>query len=127
MDWSGIAQLILALLGSGGLVGVGIAAYKARPEKISYEVKTLREIIETVKKEREEDKAESAQERQKLERRLGEIEITNAVLQKAVQQWVRCLHLPKEGICPVANFVDEAESLIQKKVDALHQSINNDK
>lgn len=123
MDWSNIIQLALAIGGSGGILTVLIAFYKARPEKISYEVKTLREIIETIKKEREEDKLEAAQERQNLERRLGEIEITNSVLQKAIQQWVKCSHLPKDAVCPVSDFVDRAEELITKKEEALHQSM----
>lgn len=123
MDWNNIITIVGMLIGGSGLYGW----YKARPEKISFEIKNLREVIEVLKKEKEEDKAEAAQERQKLERRLGEIEITNAVLQKAIQQWVKCLHLPKEGICPVANFVDEAEALIQRKVDALHKSMKENK
>lgn len=123
MDWSNIIQLALAIGGSGGILTVLIAFYKARPEKISYEVKTLREIIETINKEREEDKLEAAQERQKLERRLGETEITNSVLQEAIQQWVKCSHLPKDAVCPVSDFVDRAEELIIKKVEALHQSM----
>lgn len=123
MDWSNIIQLALAIGGSGGILTVLIAFYKARPEKISYEVKTLREIIETIKKEREEDKLEAAQERQKLERRLGEIEITNFVLQKAIQQWVKCSHLQKDAVCPVSDFVDRSEELIIKKIEVLHQSM----
>lgn len=122
MDWSGITQLILAIFGSGGVITLGIAVFKARPEKISYEIKNLREVIEILKTEREEDKQEALKERQALERRLGEIEITNSVLQKAIQQWVGCVHLPKGGACPVASFVDEAGNLIQKRVEALRQS-----
>lgn len=118
MDWSNIVTLVSLLVGSTGIYGL----YKARPEKISYEIKNLREVIEVLKTEREEDKQEALKERQALERRLGEIEITNSVLQKAIQQWVVCVHLPKGGACPVASFVDEAENLIQKRVEALRQS-----
>ena len=118
MDWSNIVTLVSLLVGSTGIYGL----YKARPEKISYEIKNLREVIEILKTEREEDKQEALKERQALERRLGEIEITNSVLQKAIQQWVGCVHLPKGSACPVASFVDEAENLIQKRVEALRQS-----
>lgn len=118
MDWSNIITLVSLLVGSTGIYGL----YKARPEKISYEIKNLREVIEILKTEREEDKQEALKERQALERRLGEIEITNSVLQKAIQQWVGCVHLPKGGACPVASFVDEAKNLIPKKVQALRQS-----
>lgn len=118
MDWSNIVTLVSLLVGSTGIYGL----YKARPEKISYEIKNLREVIEILKTEREEDKQEALKERQALERRLGEIEITNSVLQKAIKQWVGCVHLPKGGACPVASFVDEAENLIQKRVEALRQS-----
>lgn len=119
MDWQNIITLVGMLIGGSGLYGW----YKARPEKISFEIKNLREVIEVLKKEKEEDKLEAAQERQKLERRLGEIEITNSVLQKAIQQWVKCSHLPKDAVCPVSDFVDRAEELITKKVKALHQSM----
>lgn len=118
MDWNNIITLVSLLVGSTGIYGL----YKARPEKISYEIKNLREVIEILKTEREEDKQEALKERQALERRLGEIEITNSVLQKAIQQWVGCVHLPKGDACPVASFVDEAENLIQKRVEALRQS-----
>jgi hypothetical protein len=119
MDWQNIITLVGMLIGGSGLYGW----YKARPEKISFEIKNLREVIEVLKKEKEEDKLEAAQERQKLGRRLGEIEITNSVLQKAIQQWVKCSHLPKDAVCPVSDFVDRAEELIIKKVEALHQSM----
>lgn len=115
---------LISVIGGSGILSWLISVYKARPEKISYEVKTLREVIETVKKEREEDKLEASEERKKLERRLGEIEITNSILQKAVQQWIRCTHLPKDAVCPVSNFVDDAEDLIQRKVDSLRKSMN---
>lgn len=118
MDWSNIVTLVSLLVGSTGIYGL----YKAGPEKISYEIKNLREVIEILRTEREEDKQEALKERQALERRLGEIEITNYVLQEAIQQWVGCVHLPKGGACPVASFVDEAENLIQKRVEALRQS-----
>lgn len=118
MDWSSIVTLVSLLVGSTGIYGL----YKARPEKISYEIKNLREVIEILKTERKEDKQEALKERQALERRLGEIEITNSVLQKAIQQWVGCAHLPKDGSCPVASFVNEAENLIQQRVEALRQS-----
>lgn len=121
MDWQSILALVGTLVGSTGLYGW----YKARPEKISYEIKNLREIIEILKKEREEDSKKADLELQKLGRRLGEIEISNAVLQKAVQQWVRCQHLPKDANCPVSDFVDKAEDLIAKKVEELKQSMNN--
>lgn len=119
MDWQNIITLVGMLIGGSGLYGW----YKARPEKISFEVKNLREVIEVLGKEKEEDKLEAAQERLKLERRLGEIEITNSVLQKAIQQWVKCSHLPKDAMCPVSDFVDRAEELITKRVEALHQSM----
>lgn len=119
MDWQNIITLVGMLIGGSGLYGW----YKARPEKISFEIKNLREVIEVLKKEKEEDKLEAAQERLKLEQRLGEIEITNSVLQKAIQQWVKCSHLPKDAMCPVSDFVDRAEELITKRVEALHQSM----
>lgn len=123
MDWNNIIAIVTLLVGSTGIYGW----YKARPEKISFEIKNLREVIEVLKKEKEEDKLEAAAERQKLERRLGEIELTNSVLQKAVQQWFRCIHLPKDGVCPVSNFVDEAEGLIKKKVEDYYQSKEKEK
>lgn len=123
MDWNNIVAIVSLLVGSTGIYGW----YKARPEKISFEIKNLREVIEVLKKEKEEDKLEAAAERQKLERRLGEIELTNSVLQKAVQQWFRCIYLPKDGVCPVSNFVDEAEGFIKKKVEDYYQSKEKEK
>ena len=58
MDWQSIITIVSVLLGGGG----AIALYKAKPEKVSYEIKNLREIIEEIKKNRDEDKRENREE-----------------------------------------------------------------
>lgn len=117
MDWTNILMLIF---GSGGAIA-GVSSWiKTRPEKISYEIKNLREVIDEVKENREEDKKEYENNKLKLERRLGEMEIRNSVLEKSIQQWFKCHHLPQNGICPVADFVDKSEELIKKGVDEIN-------
>lgn len=116
MDWTNILMLIFG--SSGALAGVS-SWIKTRPEKISYEIKNLREVIDEVKENREEDKKEYENNKLKLERRLGEMEIRNSVLEKSIQQWFKCRHLPQNGICPVADFVDKSEELIKKRVDEI--------
>ena len=117
MDWTNILMLIF---GSGGAIA-GVSSWiKTRPEKISYEIKNLREVIDEVKENREEDKKEYENNKLTLERRLGEMEIRNSVLEESIQQWLKCHHLPQNGICPVADFVDKSEELIKKRVDEIN-------
>ena len=55
MDWTTILNYII---GGGGLLTFALSAYKARPEKVSFEIKNLRELVEEIKTNAKEEKIE---------------------------------------------------------------------
>lgn len=121
MDWSNLLMLIFG--GGGALAGLATWS-KARPEKISYEIKNMREIIEELKTNRIEDKKEAAEDKAKLEKRLSQMEERNNILEKSIQQFIKCRYLPADGICPVADFVDRSEDLIKKAVARFNEQLS---
>lgn len=117
MDW---LTIILGALGSGGAIYSFIAAYKAQPEKVSYEIKNLRELIEEIKKNRNEDKAENKAEVEALKRKIGELELKDDIKSRAISQWLKCHFIPRDSNCPVAEFINDSEKLIQRKIDQMN-------
>lgn len=108
MDWNSIITIIISgIIGTsgGGLYGW----YKARPEKLSFEIKNLRDIIEEVKSNRLADKAEYEADKKKTSIRIDELESRNDLLEKSVRQWLKCRFIPNDSNCPVAEFLDKNE------------------
>lgn len=113
MDWTGIMTIIVSgLFSTSGLYGW----YKARPEKLSFEIKNLRDVIEEVKKNRLEDKKEYDEYRQKTDAKIEAQAERNDLLEKSVRQWLKCRFIPTDSNCPVAEFLDKSEEeLINKQ------------
>lgn len=117
MDW---LTIILGALGSGGAIYGFIAAYKAQPEKVSYEIKNLRELIEEIKRNRDEDKKENREEIERLNLKIGKLELNDDIKSRAISKWLTCHFIPRESNCPVAEFIENAEKIIQKKTEQIN-------
>lgn len=110
MDWTNFLYSIGTLLIGGG----GIYSwYKARPEKLSFEIKNLRDVIEEIKSNRLADKAEYETNRKKTDAKIEELETRNDMLEKAVRQWLKCRFIPVDSNCPVAEFLDKEEEELE--------------
>lgn len=119
-----IISIAALIFGGGGFLSAIITWRKAKPEKVSYEIKNLRDVIEEIKKNREEDKAESEQKMDKQDRKIQELEIRDNLKSKAISQWMKCHFIPREENCPVAEFIDKSEKMLQRKIDNIKK--NND-
>lgn len=124
MEWTNITMIISLVFGSGGLL-TGIAGWlKARPEKISFEIKNLREVIEEIKKNNVEYKAETKEEIDDLQKKISALELKDDIKSKAISKWLTCNHVPRDSTCPVADFMDSAEKIIKKNLDNLKKQKN---
>lgn len=114
-----ITNIIMLIFGSGGIL-TGLASwFRARPEKMSYEIKNLRDVIEEVKKNRVEDKAELEEKLDKQDKKIEILELKDDVKTKAIAQWLKCHFIPQNDNCPVASYIEKAEATILHNIDEL--------
>lgn len=121
LDINNIVNIIAIVFGGSGILTGWAAWRKSRPEKISYEIKNLRDIIEEIKKTRTEDKIEVEEKMDKQEKKIQELELRDDVKSRAISQWMKCHFIPSDNNCPVAEFLDSSEKIIQKKIDKLRK------
>lgn len=126
MDWTNITNLVMLTIGSGGLISTLVTLAKARPEKISYEIKNLREVIEEMKQSRLEDRKTALEDKKVLEKRISQLESSNTIFRKAIEQYIKCRYIPQEGVCPITDFMNKSEEIIKRTLESLKEQEDND-
>lgn len=118
MDWTTILNYII---GGGGLLTFTLSVYKARPEKVSFEIKNLRELVEEIKTNAKEEKIEYEEKMSKLERKVDELELKDEIKSRAIAQYLRCSYPPTDKECPVAVFINRSEDIMKRKTKELKE------
>lgn len=126
MELNEIISLAAMVFGGGGFLSAVVTWRKAKPEKVSYEIKNLREVIDEVKKTREEDKKEAEKKMDSQDRKIQELEIRDNIKSRAISQWMKCHFIPREENCPVAEFIESSEKTIQRKIERIKKDTKDE-